>query len=181
MFEDVSARIDRLVEDLLRGRRLRATNRDAVDREAIMTAAELAAAREGYPRMSPAFRRRLTATLMAANHPGPPGGIMQTAGGRWVEVAALSQLTEAKPTRVVAGNLVAYLFRNGSTVTGVSGICSHLPCVLSWKAEGGLLACPCHPVNFLPSGESTAENYVVEPLPKVLVKVEQEKVFVFSG
>jgi len=220
MFEDVSARIDRLVEDLLRGRRLRATNRDAGDREAIMTAAELAAAREGYPRMSPAFRRRLTATLMAgedpgrvtrrtalgavaglaagavgaaalgrlpqaapvaANHPGPPGGIMQTAGGRWVEVAALSQLTEAKPTRVVAGNLVAYLFRNGSTVTGVSGICSHLPCVLSWKAEGGLLACPCHPVNFLPSGESTAENYVVEPLPKVLVKVEQEKVFVFSG
>jgi len=88
---------------------------------------------------------------------------------------------EAKPTRVVAGNLVAYLFRNGSTVTGVSGICSHLPCVLSWKAEGGLLACPCHPVNFLPTGESTAENYVVEPLPKVLVKVEQEKVFVFSG
>jgi|SRR5438270_559546 len=220
MFRDVSDRIDRLVEDLLRGRRLRATGADAAEREAIMAAAELAAAREGYPRMSSAFRRKLTATLAAgadpgrvtrrtalgavaglaagavgaaalgrfgaakpaaAPHPGPPGGVMEPAGGRWIEVAAMSQLSETAPTRVVAGELVAYLFRHGTAVTGVSGICTHLPCVLAWQPGEGLLACPCHPVSFRPNGVSTAENYVVEPLPKVLVKVEGERVFVFSG
>jgi len=65
MFEDLEGRIDRLVDGLLGGRRLKARIGDAAERDAIMAAAELAAAREGYPRMSPAFRRKLTDTLRA--------------------------------------------------------------------------------------------------------------------
>ena len=63
MFDDLEGRIDRLVEGLLRGRRLPARVADPAERAAITAAAELAAAREGYPRMSPAFRRRLADTL----------------------------------------------------------------------------------------------------------------------
>src|SRR5947209_9070102 len=63
MFESVEERIDRVVDGLLKGRRLRVKARDAAEREAIMVAAELAAAREGHPRMAPAFRRRLAALL----------------------------------------------------------------------------------------------------------------------
>lgn len=184
-----------------------------------MTAAELAAAREGYPRMSPAFRKRLTHTLksgdpgkvsrrtalgavagLAAGAVGaaalgrlpiaiPPGqaarrasalagGVMQPAGGRWVEVAALSQLSELEPTRVVAGEMIAFLFRQGRNVTGVSGVCTHMPCNLSWK--GGLL-CPCHHVWFEPSGALKDPNYEVPPLPRVQVRIEGDRVFVFSS
>ena len=59
---------------------------------------------------------------------------MQPAGGRWVEVALLSQLSETAPTRVVAGDQVAFLFRQGDQVTGVSGLCTHWPCALNWHA-----------------------------------------------
>jgi cytochrome b6-f complex iron-sulfur subunit len=220
MFRDISDRIDRLVEALLRGRRLRFGAAEAAERDAIMAAAELAAAREGYPRMSPAFRRRLLASLTAGPDPGRvtrrtalgavaglaagvvgaaalgrlpaakpaaaipsqkvAGGVMVPGGGRWIEVAALSQLSETAPTRVAAGDLVAYLFRTGTAVTGVSALCTHLPCVLAWQPGEQLLACPCHPVKFQPDGVSTAKSYTVDPLPEVVVKVEQERVFVFS-
>src|SRR6202165_1117651 len=142
MFDDPEGRTARLVERLLRGRRLKARVGDAVEREAIMAAAELAAAREGYPRMRPAFKLRLAGTLRSADSPGlltrrtalgavaglaagavgaaalsrlpsgapaqpAPGlasGVMAPAGGRWIEVALLSQLKETAPTQVVAGD-----------------------------------------------------------------------------
>lgn len=224
MFRDLEARIDRIVEDLLRGRRLRVRSAEAAEREAVMAAAQLAAAREGYPRMTPAFRRRLAATLAsgrdpglvtrrtalgavaglaagavgaaalgrlpngspAAGRPGAPtstiaGGIMKPGGGRWIPVAAFADLSELTPTRVVAGDLVAYLFRRDQEVTGVSGICTHLPCTLSWQGRVGLLNCPCHNVDFRPDGTSTNLAYPIRPLPLVEVRVEAGQVYVFSA
>ncbi len=218
MFEDLEGRIDRLIEGLLRGKRLRARVGDAAEREAIMAAAELAAAREGYPRMSPAFRRKLADTLRSdpspgmvsrrtalgavaglaagavgaaalsrlpsgtAAHPAPglASGVMEPAGGRWIEVALLSQLSETEPTRVVAGDQVAYLFRQGDQVTGVSAVCTHWPCALNWQAANARLNCPCHNVNFAPDGHSTNPNYEAPPLPSFQVKVEAGRVSVFS-
>ena len=56
-------RIDRLVSGLLSGKRLRARSGDAAEQETIRTASWLAGSREGYPRMSAAFRERLAARL----------------------------------------------------------------------------------------------------------------------
>jgi len=56
-------RIDQIVSDLLRGRRLKLRGGDAEEKEAITAAARLAAARQGPQRMHPAFRRRLAQTL----------------------------------------------------------------------------------------------------------------------
>ena len=68
--EDRTAeRIDRLVGDVLAGRHLKATPSDASDHGAIRLAARLAGSREGYPRMSPAFRRRLTRLLQKGEAP----------------------------------------------------------------------------------------------------------------
>jgi nitrite reductase/ring-hydroxylating ferredoxin subunit len=63
-------RMDRLVADVLAGRHLKATPPDAADREAIQVAARLAGVRDGYPRMSPAFRRRLGRMLEDGQAPG---------------------------------------------------------------------------------------------------------------
>jgi cytochrome b6-f complex iron-sulfur subunit len=220
MFEDLEGRIDRLIDDLLKGRRLRLRARDSAERGAIMAAAALAAAREGHPRMSPAFRRRLAAMLAGTDDPGRvtrrtalgavaglaagitgaaalgrlpgataaprtaassvAGGLMRGGAGSWVRVAAFSDLSEQAPTRVVAGDLVAFLFRNGKAVSGVSGMCSHWPCALNWKAADGALNCPCHNVNFNPDGRSNDPNYEVRPLPVVQVKVDAGEVFVYS-
>ena len=56
-------RIERIVNDLLRGRRLRLRAGDAEEKEAITAAAQFAAASQGPQRMSPAFRRRLAQIL----------------------------------------------------------------------------------------------------------------------
>jgi len=59
-------RVEKIVSDLLRGRQLKLRGGDAEEKEAITTAARLAAARTGPPRMSPAFRKRLAAALAQA-------------------------------------------------------------------------------------------------------------------
>ena len=63
-------RVDRIVTDLLRGRRLRLRGGDAEEKEAITVAARLAAARQGPQRMNPAFRKRLTDALESAPREG---------------------------------------------------------------------------------------------------------------
>lgn len=62
--EDRAARrIDRLVSDLLAGRRLRTRTSDAPERAAIRRASQLAASSVRHPHMTAAFRERLAAEL----------------------------------------------------------------------------------------------------------------------
>lgn len=63
MPEKPENRVERIVSDLLRGRRLRLRAGDAEEKEAITAAARFAAASQGPQRMSPAFRRRLAEIL----------------------------------------------------------------------------------------------------------------------
>lgn len=56
-------RIDRIVSDLLRGRRLKLRGGDAEEKAAITAAAKLAGARQSPQRMHPAFRKRLAMAL----------------------------------------------------------------------------------------------------------------------
>jgi len=70
MGERPENRVDRIVNDLLRGRRLRLRGGDAEEKEAITAAARLIAAGQGSQRMHPAFRKRLAEALESA----PKGG-----------------------------------------------------------------------------------------------------------
>jgi nitrite reductase/ring-hydroxylating ferredoxin subunit len=56
-------RIEQIVSDLLRGRRLRLRGQDAEEKAAITAAARLAGARQGPQRMHPEFRKSLQRTL----------------------------------------------------------------------------------------------------------------------
>jgi len=191
---------------------------DAAEREAIMAAARLAGAREGYPRMSPAFRRRLATILDTGEQPGwmsrraalvagvgiaagalggvglsrlsagekpepavaarkPPvsgtstGIIDPGTHGRWVDVAAMSELPEKQGVRITAGAVGAFLFREGDRVHAISSVCSHLPCDLKWMPNNSALNCPCHNQNFDVNGNSTSQTYPLNPLYKVQVRV----------
>jgi nitrite reductase/ring-hydroxylating ferredoxin subunit len=201
-------RVDKIVSDLLHGRRLKLRGGDAEEKAAITAAARLVAARQGTQRMNPAFRKRLEGALESA--PKEPwitrraalvagfglaagavtGGLLGRAmepaatalrpgggdpinpvPGRWVDVAAISDLVEGQGKHVTAGSVGAFLFRRGDSVTGVSSICSHLPCELWWNGGQGLLACPCHPATFTPAGMSTDKTYPLPALSTVQVRV----------
>jgi nitrite reductase/ring-hydroxylating ferredoxin subunit len=199
-------RVDKIVSDLLHGRRLKLRGGDAEEKAAITAAARLIAARQGLQRMNPAFRKRLEQALESApNEPWltrraamvaglglaagavtggllgrvmEPGAVAERGGepinpigGRWVDVAAMSDLVEGQGKQVTAGSVSAFLFRRGETVTGVSSICSHLPCQLWWNGGHGLLDCPCHPASFTPDGKSTSTQYPLPALNTVYVRV----------
>jgi nitrite reductase/ring-hydroxylating ferredoxin subunit len=66
MREKPENRVERIVNDLLHGRRLKLRAGDAEEKEAITAAARFAAASQGPQRMSPAFRRRLSHVLESA-------------------------------------------------------------------------------------------------------------------
>jgi nitrite reductase/ring-hydroxylating ferredoxin subunit len=68
--ERAAERLDKMVSDLLAGKHLKATPAEAEEQDAIRAAAQLAGAREGYPRMSSAYRRRL-ARLLDKGEPAP--------------------------------------------------------------------------------------------------------------
>ena len=63
-------RVEKIVSDLLRGRRLKLRGGDAEDKDAIIAAARLAGARQGPQRMHPAFRKRLAERLEDAQTEG---------------------------------------------------------------------------------------------------------------
>ena len=66
MGEKPENRVDRIVSELLHGRRLRLRGGDAEEKEAIIAAARLSAASKGVQRMHPAFRKRLAESLGSA-------------------------------------------------------------------------------------------------------------------
>src|ERR1700730_4128911 len=70
MGEGPENRVERIVIELLRGRRVRLRGGDADEKEAITAAARLVAAGQGVQRMHPAFRKRMAQALETA----PTGG-----------------------------------------------------------------------------------------------------------
>jgi nitrite reductase/ring-hydroxylating ferredoxin subunit len=196
-------RLERIVSDLLRNRRLKLRGGDAEEKAAITAAARLAGARQGPQRMHPAFRKRLQQTLeqtpregwitrraalvaglgLAAGTAGGAllgratepvvaarSGPIDPIRGRWIDVAAMSELAEGQGKLVAAGGVRAFVFRKGDTASAVSSICSHLPCELWWNGEASHLACPCHPVSFQPDGHPSA-GYDLPRLNTVHVRV----------
>ena len=99
------------------------------------------------------------------------GGLVNPINGRWVDVAAMSDLVEGQGKRVTAGGVGAFLFRRGDTVSAVTSICTHLPCELRWNGGNAVLDCSCHPASFMPDGTSTDPTYPLPTLNKVQVRV----------
>jgi cytochrome b6-f complex iron-sulfur subunit len=94
--EQAAERLDRLVGELARGKALRVTPTDASERQAILTAVRLAAAREGYPRMSPRFRRRLARQLQEGRQAPWLSRRSALVGGAGLAVGALAGAVAAR-------------------------------------------------------------------------------------
>lgn len=98
---------------------------------------------------------------------------MEPVNGRWIDVAALTDLVDGEGKLVRAGSIGAYVFRHGDSVTAVSSLCSHLPCELNWNASARLLVCPYHPATFRPEGHSAGQRCPLPALSRVIVRVTQ--------
>jgi cytochrome b6-f complex iron-sulfur subunit len=59
--------------------------------------------------------------------------------------------------------------KDDSTLVGISGVCTHMRCVLNWDRDQRLLACPCHNGSFDLSG-----NVLSGPSPRPLTRYRVE-------
>jgi nitrite reductase/ring-hydroxylating ferredoxin subunit len=101
-------RVEKIVSDLLRGRRLKLRGGDAEEKEAITAAARLAAARLGPQRMDAAFRKRLAQALESAPN------------DRWLTRRAALVAGVGLAAGAVGGGLLGREMDNG-TVTAQGG------------------------------------------------------------
>ena len=127
--EQSAERVERVARDLMAGKRLKIGPADASDRDAIMAAAALAGAREPFPRMSPAFRRRLQAALERGREPGVLSRRTALIAGL---AAAVGAVTGAAMTRLVPEPAARAVARGG-------GIQNRIPAV-RWYDAGPLSA-----------------------------------------
>ncbi len=109
MSEKPENRVDRIVNDLLRGRRLSLRGGDAEEKEAITAAARLVAAGQGAQRMHPAFRKRLGEALESA----PRGG--------WLTRRAALVAGFGVAAGAVTGGLVGRALEPGATAANPGG------------------------------------------------------------
>jgi len=112
--------------------------------------------------------------------PGTGTTVIDPRPGRWTDVAAMSDLPEGQGVHVSAGAVRAFLFRQGEKVTGLSAVCTHLPCDLKWMPGRGVMLCPCHNQSFDVAGQSTSETYPLPALPKVQVRVQDGRIQVLG-
>ncbi|HZC07836.1 MAG TPA: Rieske (2Fe-2S) protein [Ktedonobacterales bacterium] len=110
----------------------------------------------------------------------PPGALVPAGTGAWVAVAALNAMPLGAVKRFEAGAVIGYLQNTASGFVALSGVCTHMACLLQWNSGAGTFDCPCHGGRFLQSGQpAPGARYQYAPLPAIETKVEGEQVWVY--
>ena len=100
--------------------------------------------------------------------------------GSWKPVKALADLPEATPVAFRSGAIEGFLIRQGQEVKGLSGICTHMACILNYSKFRDRFECPCHGATFERDGQPTNYTSPLAPLPSLQVKVDKGQVEVFT-
>ena len=100
--------------------------------------------------------------------------------GAWKPVKALADLPEATPVAFRSGAIEGFLIRQGQEVKGLSGVCTHMACILNYSKFRDRFECPCHGATFEKDGQPTNYSSPLSPLPSLQVRVEKGQVQVYT-
>ena len=111
--------------------------------------------------------------------------------GQWIEVGSKEDFDDGTYSQVVLefpiqdgwfyGNqkMLAYVRRQGDTVTALSAVCTHLGCNVRFEEERNEFICPCHAGIYDIEGRNIA-GPPPKPLNRLPVKIEDDMVFVYN-
>ena len=107
--------------------------------------------------------------------PGPPeaASTLVPDRGVWHPVVARAALQSGEPFRFQTASTVAFVTDAGSGPRAVSGVCTHLGCLLQANRDAARLDCPCHRAAFGFDGRVLFAELPVPPasLPQLATRV----------
>lgn len=75
-----------------------------------------------------------------------------TTGGERTASFPAADLDRAPMVKVLVEGEPVGVFRSDGTLHALGLVCTHLGCLVAWKAEEGEMVCPCHGSRFDPNG-----------------------------
>lgn len=124
--------------------------------------------------------------LTKQGQPAPAPGstsasVLMPDNGVWRPVAAVTQLPAGHALAVSTGAIDAVVVNDGTTISAVSGVCTHLGCKLQPDNAGRKIDCPCHQTAFGWSGKVLYYRLKSEPatLPQIPSRVNNGQIELF--
>lgn len=113
--------------------------------------------------------------------PSHPQVALQPDDGQWLAVARESEVTDGGIKGFTSPGVVGFVSERNGELLAVSGVCTHLGCLLRANADAGRLDCPCHRTAFGYTGKvlfSQLESQP-DPLPKLQARRRDGSIEVF--
>ncbi len=124
---------------------------------------------------------RLAIGGQAAEAPAASGQLTPN-DGRWMRVAASSEVPDGVMRPFDLGSINGFVRRVNGKPEAVSGVCTHQGCRLWFDAPDDRLRCPCHSTSFAPSGQVLTHQLPIapKPLPTLMVREVNGAIEVFA-
>jgi cytochrome b6-f complex iron-sulfur subunit len=92
--------------------------------------------------------------------------------GVWQPVLAAGNLTDGQVARFSTASTIGFVVNDNGNLNAVSGVCTHLGCLLRHNEAAGRLDCPCHRASFSLHGDVLRQQFPqpLPPLPHIQVR-----------
>jgi Rieske Fe-S protein len=110
----------------------------------------------------------------------PAGALVPAGAGAWVAVAAVHDIPLGGVKRFATEAIVGYLRHTPSGFAALSGVCTHMGCLLNWNGTARTFDCPCHGGRFAEDGSAAPSSPVwYRPLAPIATRVQGGNVEVY--
>jgi nitrite reductase/ring-hydroxylating ferredoxin subunit len=103
-------------------------------------------------------------------------------GAAWTAVALLADVPEGAARSFDTGSVRGFLVNRGGEIAALSGVCTHLGCLLQLNAAARRLDCPCHSAAFGLDGTVLFKHMpdALPPLPRMESRVRDGQIEVLT-
>jgi nitrite reductase/ring-hydroxylating ferredoxin subunit len=107
---------------------------------------------------------------LGSTRPSTGSGKLLPNGAQWRPVAALADLPAGTARTFSTGAVHGVVVNDNGAIRALSGVCTHLGCVLKPNIDSGTLDCPCHRTAF--GWDGSVRRYQLQSQPANLPTID---------